>query len=65
MLLMGSKTLSPENALRRLRHDDECDLTLCGILCFLDPVKQGAESALASLKSRGFRSKFLPAIMPK
>ena len=59
VLLMGSKTLSAENSLRRLRHDDECDLTLCGILCFLDPVKQGAESALASLKARGVQVKVL------
>ena len=59
ILLLGSKTLSAENSLRRLQPEDESDLTLCGILCFLDPVKQGAESALASLKARGVQVKVL------
>ncbi|GAA0475458.1 magnesium-translocating P-type ATPase [Tatumella punctata] len=59
VLLLGSKTLDAEHSLRRLNDKDEQDLTLCGVLLFLDPVKQGADLALRSLKDHGVDVKVL------
>ncbi len=59
VLLLGQKTLDMTEALRRLNYNDESELTLCGVLLFLDPVKKGADNALRALKEHGVEVKVL------
>ncbi|WP_294912160.1 magnesium-translocating P-type ATPase [Tatumella sp. UBA2305] len=59
VLLLGRKTLETTESLRRLNYNDEQNLTLCGVLLFLDPVKRGADIALRALKEHGVLVKVL------
>lgn len=59
VLLVGTRSLGTNGWYQRLTLDDECDLTLCGILTFLDPVKASAANAIAALQNNGVQVKVL------
>ncbi|WP_029684646.1 magnesium-translocating P-type ATPase [Tatumella saanichensis] len=59
VLLVATRILPVEQATRRLSQGDERELTLNGMLLFLDPVKPGAQAALTALKELGVAVKVL------
>lgn len=58
VLMLGERELS--TPLRRpLSKEDECELTICGLLTFLDPPKESAGEAIAALQDNGVAVKVL------
>lgn len=50
--------------IRPYTKDDECELTLCGYLAFLDPPKPSAQATIASLQHLGVHVKVLTGDNP-
>ncbi|MDN8542876.1 magnesium-translocating P-type ATPase [Erwinia sp. BC051422] len=59
VLLIGERDLSDMPLTLPLHKDDERDLTLCGLLTFLDPPKESAREAIAALHEHGVTVKVL------
>ncbi|HBV40025.1 MAG TPA: magnesium-translocating P-type ATPase [Erwinia sp.] len=56
VLLIGERDMQLTQPLHK---DDERDLTLCGLLTFLDPPKESAKEAIAALQEHGVTVKVL------
>lgn len=59
VLLIGSRETSSTGWSQRLSVNDERDLTLCGMLTFLDPAKESAAEAVRALQEKGVQIKVL------
>ncbi|QKJ85874.1 Magnesium ABC transporter ATPase [Paramixta manurensis] len=64
VLLIGTRELGAKGWHQRLSAEDERDLTLCGMLTFLDPVKASAAGAIAALQESGVQVKVLTGDNP-
>jgi len=59
VLLIGERNLENTSLRLPLSKDDERELTLCGLLTFLDPPKESARQAIAALHENGVTVKVL------
>ncbi|WP_428944748.1 magnesium-translocating P-type ATPase [Pantoea sp. FN060301] len=59
VLLVGERKLGENPLARPLNKEDERELTLCGLLTFLDPAKESAGQAIAALHENGVTVKVL------
>ena len=59
VLMIGERDLGETPLRLPLHKDDERDLTLCGLLTFLDPPKESAREAIAALHEHGVTVKVL------
>ncbi|MGE9553747.1 magnesium-translocating P-type ATPase [Erwinia amylovora] len=59
VLLVGERNLEDTPLLLPLNKDDERELTICGLLTFLDPPKESAGQAIAALHENGVTVKVL------
>ena len=59
VVLVGERDLHDASLKLPLHKDDERDLTLCGLLTFLDPPKESAREAIAALHEHGVTVKVL------
>lgn len=59
VLMVGERELGDTPLSLPLHKDDERDLTLCGLLTFLDPPKESAREAIAALHEHGVTVKVL------
>ncbi|MEM6161289.1 magnesium-translocating P-type ATPase [Erwinia sp. P6884] len=59
VLLVGERKLGENRLARPLNKEDERELTLCGLLTFLDPAKESAGQAIAALHENGVTVKVL------
>lgn len=64
VLLVATRTMEHNNWYQRLKIDDERDLTLCGMLTFLDPAKESAAAAIQALQHNGVQVKILTGDNP-
>ncbi len=64
VLLVGMRKLDSQGWHQRLLPEDERDLTLCGMLTFLDPVKASAADAICALRDNGVQVKVLTGDSP-
>lgn len=64
VLLIGSRALASSGWHQRLSVEDERDLTLCGMLTFLDPAKESAAAAVRALQENGVQVKILTGDNP-
>ncbi|WP_158780665.1 magnesium-translocating P-type ATPase [Pantoea sp. BAV 3049] len=59
VLLVGERNLEGTPLVLPLNKDDERELTICGLLTFLDPPKESAGQAIAALHENGVTVKVL------
>ncbi|MEQ9946796.1 magnesium-translocating P-type ATPase [Pectobacterium aroidearum] len=59
VLMIGTRELSPVGSTLPLSAEDERELTLCGLLTFLDPPKESASAAIRALHENGVTVKVL------
>ncbi|MCH4995207.1 magnesium-translocating P-type ATPase [Pectobacterium carotovorum] len=59
VLMIGTRELSPVGSTLPLSAEDERDLTICGLLTFLDPPKESASAAIRALHENGVTVKVL------
>ncbi|WP_437613484.1 magnesium-translocating P-type ATPase [Erwinia sp. V71] len=64
VLLVATRKLDSQGWHQRLLPEDERDLTLCGMLTFLDPVKASAAAAICALRDNGVQVKVLTGDSP-
>lgn len=64
VLLVGVRELGEMPLTLPLQKQDESDLTLCGLLTFLDPPKESAVAAIAALHEHGVTVKVLTGDNP-
>ena len=64
VLLVGVRELGEMPLTLPLQKEDESDLTLCGLLTFLDPPKESAVAAIAALHEHGVTVKVLTGDNP-
>ncbi|WP_026111614.1 magnesium-translocating P-type ATPase [Winslowiella toletana] len=64
VLLIAIRKLNSSGWHQRLTSDDERDLTLCGMLTFLDPAKESAAAAIRALQDNGVQIKVLTGDNP-
>ncbi|CAK9886744.1 MAG: Magnesium-transporting ATPase, P-type 1 [Candidatus Erwinia impunctatus] len=64
VLVVAERDLSDEPLTLPLSKQDERDLTICGLLTFLDPPKESAREALAALSENGVTVKVLTGDNP-
>lgn len=64
VLLVGVRELDEMSLTLPLHKEDESDLTLCGLLTFLDPPKESAAAAIAALHEHGVTVKVLTGDNP-
>jgi len=64
VLLVATRPLESNNWYQRLTINDERDLTLCGMLTFLDPAKESAAAAIHALQDNGVQVKILTGDNP-
>ncbi|POU49336.1 magnesium-translocating P-type ATPase [Pantoea sp. PSNIH5] len=53
VLLIGKRETGATGWYQHLTAEDECDLTLYGMLTFLDPAKESAAAAIQALQEKG------------
>ena len=64
VLALGTKTFTGNEAKKQYSAKDECRLVIEGFLTFLDPPKESAEPALATLREHGVVVKVLTGDTP-
>ncbi|KOC88436.1 magnesium-translocating P-type ATPase [Winslowiella iniecta] len=64
VLLVATRAMESNNWYQRLTIEDERDLTLCGMLTFLDPAKESAAAAIHALQHNGVQIKILTGDNP-
>lgn len=64
VLLIGSRAMPAGGWHQRLTLEEERDLTLYGMLTFLDPVKESAAAAVSALQEKGVQIKILTGDTP-
>ena len=64
VLLIGQRATGSTGWYQRLSLNDERDLTLCGMLTFLDPAKESAADAVRALQEKGVQIKVLTGDSP-